>query len=72
MYAFVSAEFRYEGIILVKKNSNINSLKELRGKKSCHTGFGRNVGYKVSYLHIIIWYSFYFMVGKVSESELNV
>ncbi|XP_053948794.1 transferrin [Anastrepha ludens] len=41
------AEFRYEGIILVKKNSNINSLKELRGKKSCHTGFGRNVGYKI-------------------------
>nr|AIA24538.1 transferrin 1 [Bactrocera dorsalis] len=41
------AEFRYEGIILVKKNSNINSMKELRGKKSCHTGFGRNVGYKI-------------------------
>jgi len=41
------ADFRYEGIILVKKNSNINSLKELRGAKSCHTGFGRNVGFKI-------------------------
>lgn len=41
------AEFRYEGIILVKKNSGINSLADLRGKKSCHTGFGRNVGYKI-------------------------
>jgi hypothetical protein len=41
------ADFRYEGIILIKKNSNINSLKELRGAKSCHTGFGRNVGYKI-------------------------
>ncbi|XP_061398563.1 uncharacterized protein LOC133334286 [Musca vetustissima] len=41
------APFRYEGIILVKKNSNIHSLKELRGAKSCHTGFGRNVGYKI-------------------------
>lgn len=42
--------FRYDGIILVKKGSNIHSLKDLKGKKSCHTGFGRNVGYKVSQL----------------------
>lgn len=41
------AQFRYEGIILVKKNSGINSLADLRGKKSCHTGYGRNVGYKI-------------------------
>ncbi|CRL03704.1 CLUMA_CG016424, isoform A [Clunio marinus] len=41
------AEFRYEGILLVKKNSGINSLSDLRGKKSCHTGYGRNVGYKI-------------------------
>ncbi|EDW07176.1 transferrin [Drosophila mojavensis] len=41
------ADFRYEGIILVKKSSAIHSLKELRGAKSCHTGFGRNVGYRI-------------------------
>ncbi|XP_073831832.1 uncharacterized protein [Musca autumnalis] len=41
------APFRYEGVILVKKNSNIHSLKDLRGAKSCHTGFGRNVGFKI-------------------------
>lgn len=41
------AEFRYEGIILVKKNSDIKSLNDLKGKKSCHTGYGRNVGYKI-------------------------
>lgn len=41
------AEFRYEGIMLIKKNSGINSLADLRGKKSCHTGYGRNVGYKI-------------------------
>ncbi|XP_055712352.1 transferrin [Phlebotomus papatasi] len=41
------AEFRYEGIILVHKNSPINSLADLQGKKSCHTGYGRTVGYKV-------------------------
>lgn len=41
------AEFRYEGIMLVHKNSTIKSLEDLRGKKSCHTGYGRNVGYKI-------------------------
>ncbi|XP_063705234.1 transferrin [Culicoides brevitarsis] len=39
--------FRYDGIILVKKGSDIHSLKDLKGKRSCHTGFGRNVGYKI-------------------------
>lgn len=42
-----TAEFRYEGIILAKKSANINSLAELRGKNSCHTGYGRNVGFKI-------------------------
>nr|AAC77913.1 transferrin precursor [Drosophila silvestris] len=42
-----NADFRYEGIILVKKSSPIHTLQELRGAKSCHTGFGRNVGYRI-------------------------
>ncbi|XP_055681544.1 transferrin [Lutzomyia longipalpis] len=41
------AEFRYEGIMLVRKGSPIASLNDLQGKKSCHTGYGRTVGYKV-------------------------
>ncbi|KAH8303889.1 hypothetical protein KR018_008315 [Drosophila ironensis] len=41
------AAFRYEGIILVKKSSPIRNLQQLRGVKSCHTGFGRNVGYRI-------------------------
>ncbi|KAH8409163.1 hypothetical protein KR009_009605, partial [Drosophila setifemur] len=41
------AAFRYEGIILVKKSSPIRTLQQLRGAKSCHTGFGRNVGYRI-------------------------
>lgn len=32
---------------MVRKTSTINSLKDLKGKKSCHTGYGRNVGYKI-------------------------
>lgn len=44
---FTTAEFRYEGIMLVHKDSSIKSLADLQGKKSCHTGYGRNVGYKI-------------------------
>lgn len=33
--------------MLVHKNSDIKSLSDLQGKKSCHTGYGRNVGYKI-------------------------
>lgn len=32
---------------MVRKNSTIQNLSNLKGKKSCHTGFGRNVGYKI-------------------------
>lgn len=32
---------------MVKKSSNVHSLSDLRGSKSCHTGFGRNVGYTI-------------------------
>lgn len=41
------AEFRYEGILLVRKSDGFKGLADLRGKKSCHTGYGRNVGYKI-------------------------
>lgn len=33
--------------MLVRKDSNIRSLSDLKGKKSCHTGYGRTVGYKI-------------------------
>lgn len=42
-----TAPFRYEGIMLVRAADGFSSLADLRGKKSCHTGFGRNVGYKI-------------------------
>lgn len=42
-----TAPFRYEGIMLVRAADGFRSLEDLRGKKSCHTGFGRNVGYKI-------------------------
>lgn len=42
-----SAEFRYEGVAVIHKDLELNSIKGLKGLKSCHTGVGRNVGYKV-------------------------
>lgn len=42
-----TAKYRYEGIMLVRASDNFHSLADLRGKRSCHTGFGRNVGYKI-------------------------
>ncbi|XP_058064142.1 transferrin [Anopheles bellator] len=42
-----AAEFRYEGIVLVRRADGFKSMADLRGKKSCHTGYGRNVGYKI-------------------------
>nr|AAN03488.1 transferrin [Mastotermes darwiniensis] len=40
-------EFRYEAVAVVHNNLSISSLQGLRGLKSCHTGVGRNVGYKI-------------------------
>ncbi|PNF38524.1 Transferrin [Cryptotermes secundus] len=44
---FLSEEFRYEAVAVVHNNLSISSLQGLRGLKSCHTGVGRNVGYKI-------------------------
>ncbi|XP_073996313.1 transferrin-like isoform X2 [Rhodnius prolixus] len=42
------AEFRYEAVAVVHKDLNLKNIKEgLKGLKSCHTGVGRNVGYKI-------------------------
>ncbi|XP_066992050.2 transferrin [Anabrus simplex] len=39
--------FRYEAVAVIHKNLNISSVQGLRGLSSCHTGVGRNVGYKI-------------------------
>lgn len=41
------AMFRYQGIMLIRKNLEISSMKDLAGKRACYTGFGRNVGYRI-------------------------
>ncbi len=41
------AEFRYRGVAVIRKDSSIKDINSLKGLKSCHTGIGRMVGYKV-------------------------
>lgn len=41
------APYRYEAVAVVHKNLKIDDPKGLKGLKSCHTGVGRNVGYKI-------------------------
>ncbi|XP_066256640.1 transferrin isoform X1 [Euwallacea similis] len=41
------AEFRYEAVAVIHKDLNINGIEGLKGLNSCHTGVGRNVGYKI-------------------------
>ncbi|KAG7200798.1 hypothetical protein KM043_003171 [Ampulex compressa] len=39
--------YRYEAVAVIHKDLKIDSPQGLRGLKSCHTGVGRNVGYKI-------------------------
>lgn len=41
------AEFRYEAVAVIPKDLEISNLEQLKGLRSCHTGVGRNVGYKI-------------------------
>ena len=41
------AVYRYEAVAVIHKDLDIQNVQGLRGLKSCHTGVGRNVGYKI-------------------------
>ncbi|XP_071625718.1 transferrin 1 [Temnothorax longispinosus] len=41
------AIYRYEAVAVIHKDLDINNVQGLKGLKSCHTGVGRNVGYKI-------------------------
>ncbi len=42
-----AGSFRYEPVAVVRNSAQIKSLQDLRGKKSCHTGFARTSGWEV-------------------------
>lgn len=57
-------EFRYEAVAVVHNDLSLSTLQDLKGLKSCHTGVGRNVGYKIPITKVsrhfdtcIFWYT---------------
>ncbi|XP_047479636.1 transferrin-like [Penaeus chinensis] len=43
---------RYDGVALVRRSA-IKSLEDLRGSKSCHTGYGRTAGWSIPFSHLL-------------------
>lgn len=41
------SEYRYRAVVVVRKDLPASSYADLKGLKSCHTGVGRNAGYKI-------------------------
>ncbi|CAL8085584.1 unnamed protein product [Orchesella dallaii] len=50
---YTTRDFRYEAVAVVRKTSGINSISDLKGKRSCHTGFGRNSGWTIPISHLM-------------------
>ncbi|CAH0552540.1 unnamed protein product [Brassicogethes aeneus] len=61
------AEFRYEAVAIIHKDLKLDSLKDLKGLNSCHTGVGRNVGYKVPLTKL----KNMGIIGQLNEPDLS-
>ncbi|XP_066947726.1 transferrin-like [Macrobrachium rosenbergii] len=44
--------FRYQGVAVVRK-SNIKQVADLKGSKSCHTGYGRTAGWNIPFPNLL-------------------
>ncbi|KAG7165605.1 Transferrin-like 1 [Homarus americanus] len=43
---FSQEDYRYKAVVVVRR-STVSRLVDLRGKKSCHTGYGRTTGWRI-------------------------
>lgn len=43
---YAQQEFRYKAVMVVRR-STVKRISDLRGKKSCHTGYGKTAGWRV-------------------------
>lgn len=50
---FSERDFRYEPVAVIRNSARISSISDLKGKRSCHTGYGRNAGWKVPFSHLM-------------------
>jgi hypothetical protein len=62
-----TAEFRYEAVAVIHKDWVINGIEGLKGLDSCHTGVGRNVGYKIPLTKL----KQKGIIGSLNEPELS-
>ncbi|BET01459.1 transferrin [Nesidiocoris tenuis] len=42
-----TAPYRYDAVVVIPNDINVKKVQDLKGLRSCHTGIGRNVGYKI-------------------------
>ena len=45
-FSFLLGTHRYQGFAVVRK-ANIQSFDDIEGKKSCHTGYRKTVGWHI-------------------------
>lgn len=63
----IVAEFRYEAVAVIHKDLNINGIQDIKGLNSCHTGVGRNVGYKIPLTKL----KKMGIIGPLNEADLS-
>ncbi|KAF6198938.1 hypothetical protein GE061_006961 [Apolygus lucorum] len=62
-----TAAYRYDAVLVIPNDLQINKIQDLKGLRSCHTGVGRNVGYKIPITKLTNMG----ILGPLSDSSLS-